>query len=208
MEQWHRTRQASRGGPDTKTNSRNHPDWPQGIQASAPVGICQAGLRPGSAGRDLLDGMELLYKEFGRSLPKAVAPLGPRDDVVKFDASVQSDELERNLRWHSCPEDLRAPILDMLKEYWDVFCEEGLCRNIRGFVFRVNTGDAKPICCRPPRYGPHESKVMETLVGKLEDNGLIEDNDGPWGAQVVLAAKPHQENVPWDQYQWRLCISY
>ena len=25
---------------------------------------------------------------------------------------------------------------------------------------------------------------------------------------VVLAAKEQQENVPWQKYQWRLCVSY
>ena len=24
---------------------------------------------------------------------------------------------------------------------------------------------------------------------------------------MVLAAKPYQENVPWKEYQWRLCVS-
>eukprot|EP00957_Ditylum_brightwellii_P192994 14694710-Ditylum_brightwellii.AAC.1 len=49
---------------------------------------------------------------------------------------------------------------------------------------------------------------MEKLVTKLEENGIIEDDKGPWGALIVLTAKPHQENVRWKDYQWRLCVSY
>ena len=64
------------------------------------------------------------------------------------------------------------------------------------------------MCCKHHRYGPHESKVINKLVDKLQENGLIEDDDGPWGAIIVLAAKPHQEEVPWDKYKWRLCVSY
>ena len=37
---------------------------------------------------------------------------------------------------------------------------------------------------------------------------MVEEEYVPWGALVVLAAKPHQESVPWHKYQWRLCVSY
>jgi len=36
-------------------------------------------------------------------------------------------------------------------------------------------------------------------------NDLIKDDVGPWGAQVALAAKPHQDGAPWRQWQL-LCI--
>ena len=36
---------------------------------------------------------------------------------------------------------------------------------------------------------------------------MVEEDNVPWGSLVVLAAKPHQENVPWHEYQWRLCVS-
>ena len=49
---------------------------------------------------------------------------------------------------------------------------------------------------------------MRSLVGRLDENGIVEEDDGPWGALVVLAAKPHQENVPWHKYYQRLCVSY
>jgi len=65
-----------------------------------------------------------------------------------------------------------------------------------------------PVCCKPPRYGPHESIVMEKLVKHLDDNGLTEPDDGPWGALIVLAAKPNQDDTPWHQYIWRLCVSF
>ena len=52
------------------------------------------------------------------------------------------------------------------------------------------------MCCKVPRYGPHEARIINNLIKQLEDNGLIEDDDGPWGALVVLAAKANQENIP------------
>ena len=49
---------------------------------------------------------------------------------------------------------------------------------------------------------------MQKLMIRMYGNGVVEENGGPWGSLVVLAAKPHQENVPWHKYQWRLCVSY
>jgi hypothetical protein len=157
---------------------------------------------------DLLDGMELLYKDYGSSIRKDTAPLPPRDDVLLFDPDINQTELDKNIRWHQCPPNFQPPIVDIIKEYWDVFCEEGLRRNIRGFSCRIDTGDISPVCCKPPRYGPHESVIMNKLVAQLQHNGLIEDDDGPWGAVIVLAAKHGQENTPWHDYIWRLCVSY
>ena len=59
-----------------------------------------------------------------------------------------------------------------------------------------------------PRYGPHETRIINNLVKQLEDDGLIEDDDGPWGALVVLAAKANQGNLRWHEYIWQLCVSY
>ena len=53
-----------------------------------------------------------------------------------------------------------------------------------------------------------ESRVINDLVENLERNGLTEDSDGPWGAPVVLAAKPKQELMHWSEYIWRLCVSF
>ena len=50
--------------------------------------------------------------------------------------------------------------------------------------------------------------MLNKLIGKLEYNDAIEDNNRPWGALVVLAANQHQDDVPWEDSQWYLCISY
>ena len=149
-----------------------------------------------------------MFKEYGCTVKQSVGGLPPRDNVVKFKVLTDSMELERNLKLIGCPIELQPQIKEVLMEYWDVFCEQGLRRPIHGFSFQINTGDAKLVCCKHHRYGPHESKVIEELADQLQRNGLIEDDDGPWGAIIVLAAKLHQEDVPWHNYKWRLCISY
>ena len=155
-----------------------------------------------------MDGLDYLYKNYGKSLRKQHAPLPPRDNVIEFDIRQDPTELECNLNLHGCPKPLHAEVRCLVTEHWDVFCEKGLRKPIRGFTFQIDTGNSPPVCCHTPRYGPHESKVMRKLVENLDDNGWIEDDDGPWGAIIVLAAKTHQENVPWDQFQWHLCVSY
>eukprot|EP00957_Ditylum_brightwellii_P162102 12341306-Ditylum_brightwellii.AAC.1 len=67
-----------------------------------------------------------------------------------------------------------------MKEYWEVFCKRELRNPIRGFSFQIDTGNSKPVCCKQPSYRPKESKVMEKLVAKLEENSVIEDDNGPW----------------------------
>ena len=103
---------------------------------------------------------------------------------------------------------MKAEIVQLVEAHWDVFAEGGLRKPIRGFEFQVDTGTSKPVCCKVPRYGKNEAKVMRELIKKLDDNGIIEDDQSPWGALVVLASKPHQEKVDWGNFRWRLCVSY
>ena len=46
--------------------------------------------------------------------------------------------------------------------------------------------------CKPPRYGPHESLVMKKLLTDLEQQAVIEDDTGPYGAMIMLAANAMQ----------------
>ena len=157
---------------------------------------------------DPLGDLEILYKEFGKPLWVNKSKLPPRDDIITFNNKEHQQEYEQNINWGSCPVEFRAKFEEIIKKYWDVFAEEGVRKNIRGALFHVDTGEVAPVCARPPRYGPHESRVINELVEKLEKNGIVEDDDGPWGAPIVLAAKANQEHLHWSKYVWRLCVSY
>jgi len=157
---------------------------------------------------DPMSDLEILFKDFGKPLWALKSPLPPRDDVINFDPKIHQDEFDRNIQWRDCPENFKPIFEQLIKKHWDVFAEEGVRKNIRGVQFHVDTGEIEPVCTKPPRYGPHETRVINDLLEKLEKNGLIEDDDGPWGAPIVLAAKPNQEHVHWSQYVWRLCVSY
>lgn len=49
---------------------------------------------------------------------------------------------------------------------------------------------------------------MSKLVNHLDHGGLAEPDDGPWGSQIVLAAKPGQDDTPWCECIWHLCVSH
>ena len=72
-------------------------------------------------------------------------------------------------------------ILGPVKEFWDVFDNDGVKCVMCNLVVNVDTGTCKPICCRPPYCGSHKACVMDQLVNGLESDGLVEDNDSPWG---------------------------
>ena len=80
----------------------------------------------------------------------------------------------------------------MVTEYWDLFCEYGFRRPIQGFSFQIDTGKHQPICCKPTRYDLHESEVMQKLLESLDENGVVEEDDRPWGALVVILGKPRK----------------
>ena len=106
---------------------------------------------------DILEDMELLHKNYGKSLRKKRVPLPPRNDIILFDPENDQVELEKNIRWKDCPDEHKGRLLQIIKEHWDVFAEAGLRKPIRGFECRIDTGECKPVCCRPPRYGTHEA---------------------------------------------------
>jgi hypothetical protein len=48
-----------------------------------------------------------------------------------------------------------------------------------------------------------------TQIQVLLDNGWIRPCYGPWGSLIVLATKPHQEQVTdVNDFVWRMCVSY
>jgi Reverse transcriptase (RNA-dependent DNA polymerase)/RNase H-like domain found in reverse transcriptase len=156
------------------------------------------------------DTLELLYRNGGVAISKHKAEIGEREPctIIKYKEEKHGETLKKSLQWEDCPEKLRPRITDIVKQYWDVFAPEGLRHHIRGFVCHIDTGNAQPMCCKIPRYGPHEARVITQLARGLEENGLIEEARSPWGAQVVLAAKPNQDHVHWSEYVWRLAVSY
>ena len=50
---------------------------------------------------------------------------------------------------------------------------------------------------------------MQEQLDTLIHNNWIEPASGPWGSMIVLAPKPHQEQITnITDFVWRMCISY
>ena len=137
---------------------------------------------------DPSEGLECLYKPFGQSLWRKKERTGKRPDIIRFEPK-DNQQLEKNINWEGCNPQHKHLIVPIIKEYWDVFAQEGLKNPILGFQFVVDTGASKPICCRLPRYGLYEAPVIKRICDGLKHNGIVEEDTGPWGAMVVLAAK-------------------
>ena len=105
--------------------------------------------------------------------------------------------------------EIKEQLISIVKKYWDCFCKEGTKRTILVYKFSVDTGHAKPVCCRKPKYVPYESNNIMEQVKDLINNVWIEKCEGPWGISIVLSTKPHQEHIQnIDDFIWGVCVSY
>ena len=100
---------------------------------------------------------------------QAKEPLPPRDYVVEFNVRTDAKESGKKLKLQGCPGNLKNKFKELVTDYWYIFYEEGLRRPIWVFSSQIGTGNNPPICCKLPRYGTHESDVIQNLVGRLDE---------------------------------------
>jgi len=151
------------------------------------------------------------FSNYGKAVfrPKLEWQDTQRDNVIYFQDSDQ-EELEKDLRMGKNVDDAtHDSIVTVIKKYWDSFCKEGAKRTIIAYEFGIDTGNAKPVCCRKPSYGPYKAEIIMKVVRQLINNLWISRCRGPWGSQIVLAQKPHQEHITEiEDFIWRMCVSY
>ena len=172
----------------------------------------QARYTPRSYGDEFDDDL-FVFKEHGRSLARTPDFFHvQRDpaDIIQWDPAKHQAEFDKGLRIHpSTPDWVRRQLVSTIQRHWDSFCEEGMRRPILGIEFHIDTGDAQPIAVRMGSYGPLESVEIMKQVNALHHNGLIRLCGGPWAFRIVLAPKPHQEDVTdIHEFIWRMCVNY
>ena len=130
---------------------------------------------------------------------------GEEYDAVKHAKHLQSDLNIAHLTLIQ-----RERLTSLIKKYYRVFSKAGVVTPVKDYVCDIDTGSARPICCRNPTFGPLETPVMEHAMAKLLDLGHIRQIiDGQWLSKPLLAPKPHQENVTSiDNFVWRFCVNY
>jgi hypothetical protein len=99
---------------------------------------------------DASEGLDFLYENAGKTVLKHKKPLPPREDIIMFDPKRHQPCFNKIIQWRDCPQQHRPVIEAIIKEYWDVFDPEGTLRPIRGYIFNIDTGAHKTVCCKPP----------------------------------------------------------
>ena len=78
-------------------------------------------------------GMVWVFRYYGIPLKKAKETLPPRDNVMEYYVQTNTKDSEKNIKLQILPSDLHDKVKEAVTEYWDVFCEDGFRRPIRGF---------------------------------------------------------------------------
>ena len=158
-----------------------------------------------------------LFPSYGRSalLRQTTNPYDfsiNRPDRILWDPTHHQSEFDKVIKFSPDLEpDYRSRLTQIIHEHWDSFISTGVRRPVLNYEFCIDTGDANPIACKPPRYGVHESRIMQTQLDDLLALGWISRYPDltSWLSMIVLAPKPHQEPVSdISDFIWRLCVSY
>ena len=123
-------------------------------------------------GTDIDDGM-FDYSHYGKTVfrPTIKWSGSQRTDIILFDKSADSKELYDNLNiGKNVSATNKSAIVDLIIKYWDCFCMVGARRTILDYEFAIDTGSSPPICCRRPKYGPHEKPIIMDQINSLLAN--------------------------------------
>ncbi|KRH92791.1 LTR retrotransposon, partial [Pseudoloma neurophilia] len=80
----------------------------------------------------------------------------------------------------------------MKEEYKSLFARDihsGLPRCEIG-THEINTGNAKPIFCKPDKRLVHYDEIISKEIEKLEHNGLLVPSNSQWNTRIVPVPKP------------------
>ena len=61
----------------------------------------------------------------------------------------------------------------VIKKYWRVFSKEGVTVPVKDYECEIDAGNATPITCRNPNFGPLETPITKRAIAKLLQLGHI-----------------------------------
>jgi hypothetical protein len=153
-----------------------------------------------------------LFPRFGKSLrkPEGLRDIPARSDIRLWNPAVDQDEFDKMITIPASLDPyLRNELVAVIQDNWDCFFSDGVRRPILGFEFCIDTGNSAPVSCGQVNYGIHESKIMMEHINTLLHNDWIRPCGGSWCSKIVLAPKPHQEDVEdIADFVWRFCVNY
>ena len=125
--------------------------------------------KPPLYNKDVDEGI-FLFKSLDAAVfqPKPWEP-GIRTDIILFDKTLYIKGFNSVKINHKSAGALLPTLKQIVQVYWACFAAEGIRRVILGYEFAIDTGDATPVCCKKPHYGPNETKVISKHIRVLKD---------------------------------------
>ena len=133
-----------------------------------------------------------------------------RNNIIPYNHEEDWEKVTKGLRiGDTASVESRETLIGTFKKYWNCFHKKGTCCTIFGYEFAINPGTPPPVCCKVPRYGPHESSIIMNQIADLLENDWIKECKVPWWSQIVLVEKPHQEHIEnIEDFDSSMCVSY
>ena len=69
-------------------------------------------------------------------------------------------------------------MIAVIKKYWRVFSKQGVTTPVKDYECEIDTGDAKPIRCKNPIFGPHETPIIKKAIATLVQLGPDQIHNG------------------------------
>ena len=169
----------------TELKSAGEPGWCQG----------EGGVEPNAPGVDTV----------GSPLPRTDRQAKRQQRKGRQRAQTQQHTSVVQRIWQANKEGLDAQQSEQLKallwEFKDTFAADITDVGRTPLVAHdIDTGDARPIRCRPRRLPLIRQQAAEKEVEEMLRAGVIEQSDSPWASGVVLVQKKSGD--------WRFCVDY
>lgn len=121
-----------------------------------------------------VDEGNLIFTQYGNAVFRCKDWIpGTRKDIIEFDRATHQNMFDKLKISQNISSDVKEVLHSLIRSYWDCFDKEGIKRHILGFEFSIDTGRHTPVCCKKPRYGPHESKIIMKQIKTLLSNKWI-----------------------------------
>lgn len=145
----------------------------------------------------------------------------PSKTVIGFDEPVQNIDIDAVLHLHHLPANSRTfqvnfntahlkptdqiRLQDLISEYQGIFTYEGCTLGSTSKIsHRIITENVHPIARAPYRVPVSQREVLQSEIGTLLQQNIIEESTSPWSAPVVLVNKIMADG----NTKIRLCIDY
>ena len=107
-----------------------------------------------------------------RHAPPRLGDIDP-EFGVEYDDKTHGAMLCSELKISHLQPDQQRILTSIVKKYWRVFCKEGVTTPVKDYQCEIDTGNARPIRCRNPTFGPLETPIMEKAIAKLVKLGHV-----------------------------------